>query len=291
MDTVGAARSWAIEELRRVRAESPELSADLLLGFVLGWTRVRVLSHPEQNLSGSAREHFRELVLRFAGGEPLQYLTGEQEFYGLPFRVTPEVLIPRPETELLVEEAIRLMKASPFPRPRFADMGTGSGCIAVSVAHAVPDSIGWAVDLSAAALRIARENAVRHGVAARISFVRADFLECFARRPCFDLILSNPPYVAQRDYDSLPPVVRNHEPHGALFAGDTGLEVYRRMIPEVPPRLAPGGYLILELGSGQADHVAGLAESEGFVVDRILEDLQGIPRCLVARKPSGRGHG
>ncbi len=291
MNTVGAARLWAVEELRRAQAESPELSADLLLGFVLGWTRVRVLSHPEEPLSGSCLARFRDLVRRFAGGEPLQYLTGEQEFYGLSFRVTPEVLIPRPETEILVEEAIRLMKASLYSTPRFADMGTGSGCIAVCVARAIPASFGWAIDLSAAALGIARENAVRHGVAGRIGFVRADLLECFARRPCFDFILSNPPYVARRDYDSLPSVVRDHEPHDALFGGETGLEIYRRMIPEVAPRLMHGGYLLVELGAGQADQVGALVESEGLLLERVLDDLQGIPRCLAARKPSRRVDG
>ncbi len=291
MHTIASAREWAVEEFRRAGVESPMLSADLLLGFVLGWQRVRVLSHPGHLLAQKDYACFRNLIDRRAKGEPLQYLTGEQEFYGLLFRVTPEVLIPRPETELLVEETLRLMRESPIPVVRFLDVGTGSGCIAVSVAREVPVSTGWAVDISADALRIARENAARHGVAHRIQFVQSDLLECFSSGPVFDFILGNPPYVPFDDCDSLPREVRDHEPHAALFGGASGLGVYRRAIPGISSRISPGGFLLLELGAGQAESVAGLVESGGLCVQRILDDLQGIPRCLVARKLLRREHG
>lgn len=291
MHTIASARKWAIEEFKAAGVESPMLSADLLLGFVLGWQRVRVLSHPEHLLAPKDYAYFQSLIGRRVKGEPLQYLLGEQEFYGLLFRVTPEVLIPRPETELLVEEALRLMKESPPAVLRFLDVGTGSGCIAVSIARDIPVSAGWAIDISADALRIARENAVRHGVAQRIQFIQSDLLECFSSGPVFDFVLSNPPYVPFDDFDSLPREVRDHEPHAALFGGASGLGVYRRAIPGISSRIAPGGFLLLELGAGQAEKVSKLVEMGGLCVQRILDDLQGIPRCLVARKLPRREHG
>ena len=203
-------RTWASEELRRAEVDSPTLTADLLLGFVLGCDRVRILIHGEDCLSEQAWKQLRGLVFRRSNGEPLQYLTGEQEFFGLPFRVMPGVLIPRPETEILVEKALELMRREYPQAVRFADIGTGSGCIAVAVAHEAPSSFGWAVDLSAEALRIARDNAGRHRVE-QLLFVRSSLLDCF-RRLCLDFILSNPPYVALDEYDSLPGEVRNHEP-------------------------------------------------------------------------------
>jgi release factor glutamine methyltransferase len=290
MRTVANARSWAIEELKRVQMTSPSVSADLLLAFVLGWDRVRVLAHPEEPVPDKTWARFEELVLRRTKGEPLQYLTGEREFYGLVLRTGPGALIPRPETEILVEEAIRLMTHGSLPRARFLDIGTGAGCIAIAVAHAIPSATGWAVDLSDRALDMARGNAIRHGVAGRILLIRASLLECFPRHSTFDFIFCNPPYVALKDYDSLPSEVRDYEPHLALFGGESGLEFYQELATELPSRLVPGGYLLLELGAGQADEVRQLIENEGLRVERILDDLQGIPRCLVGRKVS-RGPG
>jgi release factor glutamine methyltransferase len=288
MHTVTSVKAWAIEELKRVQVESPALTADLLLGWILGWDRVRVLSHPEQSVQEEAWIRLQNLILRRAKGEPLQYLTGEKEFYGLVFQVTPEVLIPRPETEILVEQALDLIRQHFLPKARLADIGTGSGCIAISIASEAPSSVGWAVDLSVAALRIAYENAVRHNVAGRMSFIQADLLECFPRKACFDLIVCNPPYVARKDYDSLPCEVRAFEPHEALFGGESGFDVYRRLIPEVFSRLESGGYLLLELGAGQLELVGQLVKDEGLSLERIVNDLQGIPRCLIGRKRMGR---
>lgn len=291
MHTVAFARAWAVEELKRAGVGSPALTADLLLGFVLGCDRTRILSHTELPLPPAAWDSLQNLTRRRAKGVPFHYLTGEKEFFGLDFRVTPDVLIPRPETEILVEKALDLIKRQLNQQTRFVDVGTGSGCIAVSIARNHPSSIGWAVDLSAAALGIARENAARHSVADRILFIRADLLECFPRNPCFNLILCNPPYVALTDYGSLPPDVRDYEPHEALFGGESGLEVYRRMVPEISSRLVPGGYFLLELGAGQAGPVKQLLDNKELFLETIIDDLQGIPRCLVGRRLPRRNQG
>jgi release factor glutamine methyltransferase len=284
MRTVGSARKWALEELTRARVDSPANTADLLVGFVLGWDRIRVLIHAEQEMPEEAWTLLRSLVSRRANCEPLQYLTGKQEFYGLSFRVTPQVLIPRPETEIMVEKALDLVRRHLLSGIRFADIGTGSGCIAVSIAHGVHSALGWAVDISAAALKVARENASRHGVADRLLFVQSNLLESFPRTPCLNFILCNPPYIAVKECDSLPSEVKNYEPHAALFGGESGLEVYQRLIPEVSSRLVAGGYLLLEVGLGQAEQVGQLIEKESMSLQEVINDLQGIPRCLIGRK-------
>ena len=282
--TVGAARSWAMAELRRGGVEAPDLTADILVAHTLGWDRVRVLSHPEIPLGEDARLRLVSLVHRRIAGEPLQYLTGEQEFYGLAMHVTPSVLIPRPETEILVEKALQLAAESALWAGHFIDVGTGSGCIAVAIAHELPRARVWAVDCSGSALRVARLNALRHRTAERVCLVRGDLLECFPLRPGFEFVLSNPPYVALAESDNLPPEVRNHEPHEALFAGTSGLDVCRRLIPAAAPLLVPGGYLLMEIGAGQAEAVISMARRQGLIEAETLRDLRGIPRCLVLRK-------
>ena len=166
---------------------------------------------------------------------------------------------------------------------RFADVGTGSGCIAIALLHNLPAWQAWAIDLSSPALEVARLNAERIGVNDRIRFVCADMLECFAARPAFDFIVSNPPYGARDDMESVQAMVRDYEPEVAVFGGESGFEAYWRLIPQARERLARGGYLVLEVGFTQSEEVARNAEREGFVVDRVVEDLQGIPRCIVAR--------
>jgi release factor glutamine methyltransferase len=282
--------------------DAPELTADLLVGFALasddapagdpcggaskGKDRVFVLSHPGHRLDDDARARLDAFAARRAGGEPLQYITGEREFYGRSFHVTPDVLIPRPETEFLVEAAVGIIRERYGRRlspARVADVGTGSGCIAVSVLGEAPAAFCHAIDRSPLALRVARRNARRHGVEGRLALVCGDLLEGFSPE-CFDLILSNPPYVARMDYNSLPVEVRGFEPHLALFGGEDGFEVYRRLVPASHSRLKAGGFLLLELGAGQDAEVARLARSAGFSVESAIEDLQGTPRCLVARK-------
>ena len=287
METVQSALEWAVRELSRHRIDSPRMSSELMLGHVLGWNRERILTHPEKPLSPETIDRFRSMVLRRAGGEPLQYITGRQEFYGLPFRVTPAVLIPRPETEILVERALAAAMALGEGTIRFADVGTGSGCIAVSFARNLPAAIGLATDISIDALAVARENAARNGVLKQIGFVRADFLEGLSPRPLFDLVLSNPPYVAAEDAVMLTREVREHEPAAALFSGGSGLDSYRRLIPQAGSRLVQGGRLLVEVGAGMSEQVAKLMEEAGFAIEDIARDLQGIPRCILAR----RGHG
>src|SRR6059036_1415991 len=191
--TVGEAVLWAAAELSAGGVEPARMTGELLLAHVLGWTRVRVITHPEEMLSAEQADLFHTLVRRRCSGEPLQYITGEREFYGLRFKVTPSVLIPRPETEFLVGEVLRL--SNNLPRTQsvcLADVGTGSGCIAIAVLHNLPGCRAWATDISAPALEVARQNAARFAVGDRIRFVCADLLECFPERPAFDFIVSNP---------------------------------------------------------------------------------------------------
>lgn len=230
-------------------------------------------------------ERLSELVARRVAGEPIQYLTGECEFYGIPFKVTRNVLIPRPETEHLVEKALEI--APGFEQPRIVDVGTGSGAIAVALADRLRDAGITATDLSRAALAVARENARRNGVADRIRLVEGDLLAPLAGEQ-FDIVVSNPPYVAEAERDSLDVEVREYEPALALFAGDDGLDVYRRLIPAAHASLVPGGFLAMEIGFRQAEAVDHLLATAGFVDIDFTPDLQGIPRVASARRPLGR---
>jgi release factor glutamine methyltransferase len=223
---------------------------------------------------------FRALIQRRLAGEPIQYITGETEFYGLPFRVTRDVLIPRPETEHLVEKVLEL--ATHFFAPRILDVGTGSGCIAVSLAHGIPHAHITAIDLSASALAIARENAKINGVEVR--FIKGDLLVPVAGER-FEIVVSNPPYVASADRDTLSVEVRDFEPALALFAGEDGLEVYRRLIPAAFNALVPGGFVVLEIGHGQEQEIRALLSANGFENIECINDLQGIPRVVCVRRP------
>jgi release factor glutamine methyltransferase len=226
--------------------ESSRRDAEVLLMHNIGQSRAWLIAHADELLPEAAAASYRQLVERRFRGEPIQYITGETEFYGLPFHVTPAVLIPRPETEHLVEKAIEL--AARFKRPRIVDIGTGSGAIAVALAGKLPYAAITAIDLSADALAIAQENAERNGV--RLRFLKGDLLSPASGEP-FDIIVSNPPYVPAVDRDSLAVEVREHEPALALFAGDDGLEIYRRLIPAAFSALVSGGFLALEIGYGQ----------------------------------------
>jgi release factor glutamine methyltransferase len=220
------------------------------------------------------------LIDRRLAGEPIQYIFGETEFYGLPFQVTREVLIPRPETEHLVEKALEL--AGRFTEPRIVDVGTGSGILAVTLAAHLPDARLTAIDLSAPALTIAEENAKRNGVVLR--FLCGDLLFPVAHER-FEIVVSNPPYVPSVDRPTLSVEVRDYEPALALFAGDDGLEVYRRLIPAAFEVLVPGGFLALEIGYGQQPAIAALLRTSGFAEIEFLPDLQGILRVASACRP------
>ena len=251
--------------------------AELLLLGVLHRDRAWLLTHPEAELSPDQLALYQGWIARRARHEPVQYILGEQEFFGLAMRVTPDVLIPRPETEHLVEA---LLERVPHEAPlRIADIGTGSGAIAVALAHSLPHAHLTALDLSPAALAVARENARRHGVSGRIRFHQSDLLAAVQGEQ-FDAIVSNPPYVPATE--NLERQVRDYEPAAALFAGRDGLDIYRRLIPQARAALVPGGWLLLEIGHGQRHALAGLLSAWDEV--SFLQDLAGIPRVAIGRR-------
>ena len=236
-----------------------------------------MIAHPDDELTPEQARQFEGWIARRGLGEPIQYITGETEFYGLPFRVTRDVLIPRPETEHLVEKVLEL--AAGIHEPHIVDVGTGSGCIAVTLAHHLPHAQITAIDLSAPALFLAEENAKRNGVAVR--FLAGDLLAPVAGET-FDLIVSNPPYVPNADRAQLSVEVRDYEPAMALFAGDDGLEIYRSLIPAAFDTLNPSGFAVLEIGYGQSSAIAELLARSGFEQIEFIPDLQGIPRVASA---------
>jgi release factor glutamine methyltransferase len=258
------------------------LDARLLAQHVLGWDAARLFTYETDAAPDDFRDSFTALTARREAREPLAYVTGQKEFWNLPFVVTPKVLVPRPETELLVESALQLF---PDRDVRFsaADAGTGSGCIAVVLAKERPRAVILATDVSPGALAVARLNAGRHGVSDRIEFLETDLLEG-APEP-FDLIVSNPPYVPSVDGPALQPEVRDYEPAVALFAGDDGLAAIRRLIAESVLRLNPDGLLVFEFGFGQEPAIVELvAATPGLRLREIRKDLQGIPRAAIATR-------
>jgi release factor glutamine methyltransferase len=284
--------------LSAANVPSHSLAAELLLMHTLGRDRAWLYAHPAQRLDSDAADKYFALVARRAAGEPTQYLTGKQEFWGLEFEVTPAVLIPRPETEHVIEVALERLKArrdKQLTGPlRVADVGTGSGCLAVALAHELPQGEIVATDISAAALEVARSNAARNGVAARIHFLRCDLLDAVSQQSAitghhqsqpFDLIVSNPPYVARNEADNLPREVRDHEPHSALFGGATGVEIYDRLVNEAAPLLRPGGILVLEFGYNSLERVRAIFDADlRWTNVAITMDLAGIPRVLAAAR-------
>jgi len=244
--------------------------------------RAWLVAHANSPTMPSIGPEFRALIRRRAAGEPIQYIVGEAEFYGLPFRVTPDVLIPRPETEHLVEKAIEL--ASKFAASRIVEVGCGSGAISITLARNLPQAQLTAIEISTSAMELAKENAKRNGVVDRIRFLRGDLFAPIATE-CFDIVASNPPYVCTADRASLAVEVRDYEPGVALFAGCDGLDVIRRLVPEAIGVLAPGGFLVMELGYGQSPAVSALLANAGFEQIEFVSDLQGIPRVACGRRP------
>ncbi len=279
--SIGDAIEWgesfldeSLELEGRSRADST-----LLLRHVLGIPHAELYAYRERHLTQLQLATFQSLINARLKGKPIQYITCEQEFFGLPFLVTPDVLIPRPETEHLVEAAIaRLQNCS---APRIVDVGTGSGCIAVALAHAMPHSQMVALDISAAALAVAEQNARQNGVTERIHFLQSDLLAAVVGER-FDAVVSNPPYIALSERASLAREVREFEPALALFAGATGLEIYQRLIVEAKDLLASGGWLLMEIGHGQKSAIEKLLQ--GWDALEFVPDLQSIPRVVVARK-------
>lgn len=295
--------SEAITRLEQERVPSAPLAAELLLMHVLGRDRTWIYAHPEHRMEPSERERYFDLVAQRAGGVPTQHLTGKQEFWGLDFEVTPDVLVPRPETEHVIEVALERLGVPPESNAQgrmqefqIADVGTGSGCIAVALAHELPAAQVFATDISAAALAVASRNAARHGVASRIHFAECNLLDARPHEsrvtrhpsPLLDLIASNPPYIARHAAETLPREVREHEPEAALFGGETGTELYAPLITQAAEALKPGGILVLELGWDSAERVLMLLHSEEWESVSIANDLAGIARVISARRSRSR---
>jgi release factor glutamine methyltransferase len=282
----GALRE-GMAQLREANVPSHALAAELLLMHALRRDRAWLYANPEAALEAATAQKFFEFIARRAAGTPTQYLIGKQEFWGLEFEVTPAVLIPRPETEHVIEVALERLGAEPAREAlRVADIGTGSGCIAVALAHEFPNAEIFATDISADALAVARRNAEKHGVAERVKFVKCNLLDSVPGDAAeFDLIVSNPPYVSREEESQLPREVREHEPHPALFAGPSGAEIYEPLIAQAAKRLRRGGWLIVEIGYGALERVRHLlGDSQIWADVRAKNDLAGIPRVVSAER-------
>jgi release factor glutamine methyltransferase len=321
-----------ITQLRDAQVPSYTLAAELLLLHALGRDRTWLYAHPEDEVAQGDAERFFALTARRAAGEPTQYLTGKQEFWGFEFAVTPDVLIPRPETEHVMEVALDRLALRELRSGRqqntkgqglrIADVGTGSGCLAIALAKELPEAAIYATDISAAALEIARRNAERHRVADRIEFAHANLFKLCSvvgaqRRPepeqknaahhparmsegakenlhnsrtaahdswTFDLIVSNPPYIGRREAASLPREVREHEPEAALYGGEEGYEIYAELIAQAAQHVKPGAVLVLELGQGRLTAVRPLLDTTVWTKVSVTNDLAGIPRVIAAEK-------
>ncbi len=273
--------------------DAPRLNAELLLAFALGVDRTRLLASLPEHLDRKRLDDYNGLLQERALGKPLQYIAGRQEFWGLEFRVTPDVLIPRPETELVVEQSLKVIRefiagGKSAAEIRAADVGTGSGCIAIALAHELPGLKVIATDVSERALRLARENARLNGVADRVFFLTGDLLAPVAPLAGrLDLLASNPPYISRQEFDLLQREIRDWEPRIAVTDEADGLNFYRRLAQAAREFLRRGGHLVLELAFGRSEAARALIEAVGLGVELIEKDLQGIDRCLVAKKEPG----
>ena len=270
----------AVSRLTTAQVPSPRLNAELLLMFTLSCDRAYLHAHPERELTTEETRLYDQALAQRSSGMPAQYITQHQEFWGMDLAVGPAVLIPRPETEHLIETVLPLARLR--SNPRIADVGTGSGCIALALASELPSAEIHATDISAEALEIARANAARHQLEKRIHFHQTDLLEGLDPAE-FDFIASNPPYVGEGEQDQVQLEVRRFEPRHAVFAGPTGLEVIGRLIPEALTALQPGGWLVMEISGTIVAEVRLLLR--GWNEVQIIPDLQDLPRVAVARKP------
>lgn len=288
-------KSWIIKDILKVTVEylkkkgidSPRLCAEVLLAHQLNIDRVKLYLNFDQPLNQSEIEGYRSLIKRRLNREPIQYITGVQEFWSLEFMVGPEVLIPRPESELLVERAILLQRDGKLPEgARILDLGTGSGVLAVSLARELEKADLWASDLSRPALDLARSNAGRHGVEERITFLQGDLWEALEGQGMqFDMIVSNPPYIPSRDMDTLPPEVRNFEPCRALDGGEGGMSFISKIILEGHTYLKAGGWILLEMDPGQTEGALDLVgKSAMYLGGERLKDYSDRFRLVIAQK-------
>ncbi len=283
--TVADALAFASSQLTDADIETPRFDAQLLLAWTLKVRREDLAREPERTLTAREQVIFEKAVSLRALRRPLPYITGEAWFYGRAFKINRAVLIPRPETELLVEMALKACRS--IENPKMADIGTGSGCLAVTLACERPDAQVWATDLSADALKEARKNVVRYGLLDRVSLRQGDLLGPLPGGLRFDAVVSNPPYVTEAELPDLQPEVREYEPRLALSglgdaAGSDGTGLHRRILAEARPFLKPGGWVLLEVGFGQAERVAGAAQELGYLSVTVSADFSGIGRVVSA---------
>jgi release factor glutamine methyltransferase len=285
--TIGRLLDWTTKFLAQKALERPGLDAEVLLAHALGCKRIELYVRHDEVAPEEARQKYRDLIRRRIKGCPVAYLVSRKEFFSLELEVGPAVLIPRPDTECVVDECLRLAKG--MAEPAVLDVGTGSGCLAVAVAHQHKSARVTAVDISPAALEVAARNAAKHKLAERISFLKGDVYEPLISDARFDFILSNPPYIRHTDMADLPVGVRDYEPHQALDGGADGFTVFDRLLAGAPAHLKPGGYLIVEIGSAQeAPARERIGRVEGFDLAKTIHDGSGHPRVLRARWPSSR---
>ncbi|MCA9073445.1 MAG: peptide chain release factor N(5)-glutamine methyltransferase [Planctomycetaceae bacterium] len=281
--TIRRVLEWTTGYLGEHGSESPRLEAEILLAHARGCPRIQLYTQFDEVLNEQVRGRMRELVTRRAHLEPVAYLVGHREFFSLDFEVTRDVLIPRPETEMLVMESLELLKDK--SSPNVLDLGTGSGCIAIAIAVHAKNTNVSATDLSEAALAVAKRNATAHEVADRVTFRQGDLFAPLSTDDIFDVIVSNPPYVATDDQSDLAPDVRQHEPHEALFSGGDGLDHIRRIVDGAPQHLKSGGTLLIEFSPEQAERIVDLVEQSGeFEPPKVLSDTSRQPRAVRAKR-------
>jgi release factor glutamine methyltransferase len=276
----------AIALLGREGVGSARMNGEVLLMFTLGCDRAYLYAHPERELTADEQERYDEVIAKRASGYPAQYITGHQEFWGLDLIVNPSVLIPRPETEHIVEVVIDIARKAEYAgqpgRPKLVDVGTGSGAIALALAKELPQAEVLTTDVSAEALEVAKVNAARLELQSRVRFLQSDVLDEVIRDGTFDFVVSNPPYVALSEADKVQDVVKKFEPKQAVFAGEHGLDMIRKLIPQAYAALGRGGYLVMEIGFSMSEAVMGIMH--GFDEVHAVPDLAGIPRVVVGRK-------
>jgi release factor glutamine methyltransferase len=281
--TIGGLLDWTAKFLAQKGSEYPRLDTEVLLAHALGCRRIDLYTRYEEVATEEMRGGFRELIRKRLEGCPVAYLVGRKEFFSLVFEVTPAVLIPRPESEFVVMECLRVAKE--LPAPRVLDLGTGSGNLAVTVARHLPAAAVTTVDVSPDALAVAARNAEKLGVADRVRFVQGDLFAAIAGEPPFDVLISNPPYIAREEMGQLPVGVRQYEPHLALDGGPGGYEVLQRIVDRAGEFIKPGGHLILEIGAPQQQQVRQRVEARGgFELAPTVHDYSGHPRVVVARR-------
>ncbi|MDD4091684.1 MAG: peptide chain release factor N(5)-glutamine methyltransferase [Smithellaceae bacterium] len=274
----------ATQKLEEAGIPSARLDAEVLLAFLLRCDRLAFIKNPDDTLSKKQLADFDRLIARRAGGEPVAYLTGRKAFWSFVLKVNPSVLIPRPDTEVIVEEALSVVRQESWIRPRILDIGTGSGAIALALAREIPDASVTATDISKAVLKTAQKNAAALKLNHSIVFLEGDLFEPVGGR--FDMIVSNPPYIGAEEYESLPAGVKNFEPEEALRAGQTGLEFYEKLIYQAHGYLKENGWLLLEIGARQKQEVRAIFEAHKDFYERIdvREDYAGLPRVIKGRR-------